>query len=141
MIVPESTFRPWHFALIGAWWLGSAVAAAAVLNADLALWLRIAASLACWAAALAAPGLVMRRASHLDERQARVLVANLMAGGFWALSFGVAMAGYHAIIEDDGGLSGALGSLLFLAPPSAVAYAAGVIALTERFGRSDLARE
>jgi len=129
-------FRLWHIAVIGVWWIASAFAAGIVFDPDQSLWVRIAVALASFAIAVCAPGLLAARAARLEPEAKDQMLRNLFGGSFWALGFGVGMAGYYAVIDAITGSAGSAGStdvLIFLLPPSAVAFAAATSVLDRFF--------
>ena len=133
-------FRLWHIAVIAAWWIASVFAAGIVFDPDHSLWVRIAVALVSFAVAVCAPGLLAARAARLEPEAKDQMLRSLFGGGFWALGFGVGMAGYYAVMDAVTGNPGSAGSsdfLIFLLPPSAVAFAAGTSVLDRFFKDPD----
>ena len=135
----QSAYSFMALTLIAGWWLGSALAASVVLDPERAMALRIGVGLACFAAAVSAPGLLMRRAAALNTASRRRMVFNLFGGGFWALGFGVGMTAFYAVTGSNAEGRPDYGSsevLIFLLPPSAALFAAAQTVLQERFGEA-----
>ena len=129
-----SIFTAWHFVIIIAWWGASALAAGVMVDADAPLALRIALTVIAFLAAISAPGLLSRRVERLDADQRQRFQVNMIAGGFWALSFNVAMAGYHLIIDGADGARTAV-FFMIMGPPMALAFTAFITAYGEWVAR------
>ena len=127
--IARRIFRIVDFVGIGLWWLLSFGAASVIANAEASLFVRIGLGLMLWVATLAAPSWIIRRQTRLDEMQTMILWRTLGGSCIFIMSYLVAMAAYFTIIGIP---ATALITMIAMAPPMAVAFAAFLSAVIER---------
>ena len=125
-------FRIWHLVVIVGWYGASAFSVGVVADPEAATGLRAALTGLCFAAALAAPALTTWRAAYLTRDQRRTLLANVMAGAYWAMSFGVFMTGFNLTFQG-GDAAPSLAFYIYMAPANAMIFTAFVTAGTALF--------